>query len=87
MIGIKDYILQTSQAVLSKNSIMKSGRTLIWPGKIFAENGTLFASFAPKKSSAALSALLNTDGLIFKYKTENQSPRVEVASWQQILNI
>lgn len=87
MIGVKDYIPQTSQAVLSRDSIMKSERTLIWPGKIYSENGILSASFAPKKSSAALSALLNTDGLIFQFKTDDQSPRIEFTSWQQILNI
>lgn len=87
LIGVKEYMPQTSQAVLDKNIIKKSGRTFIWPGKISSENGTLTAGFASKKSSAALSALLDTDGLIFQFKTDNQSSRVEVVSWRQILNI
>jgi molybdopterin molybdotransferase len=87
LIGVKDYRLLTNQAELCRKSIIKSGRTLIWPGNIIPKNGVLIACFASKKSSASLSALLNTDGLIFQYKTDDQPPRIEVSSWQQILNI
>lgn len=87
MIGIKDYRLKPSSAKLSKDSIMKSGRTLIWPGKILTEDGNLLACFSPKKSSAALSALLDTDGLIFQFQTSGQPLKIEVVNWQQILNI
>lgn len=87
MIGLKEYSLQTTPAKLNKTTTAKGGRTLIWPGKIFSKNGSVSASFAPKKSSAALSALLDTDGLIFQYGSDNLSPRIEVATWQQILNI
>ncbi len=87
MIGVKDYRLSTTSASLSKDSIMKSGRTLIWPGKIFFEDGNLVASFADKKSSAALSALLKTDGLIIQYTTDNAPPKIEITYWHEILNI
>ncbi len=87
MIGVKNYMPQKSQVELSKDSIIKSGRSIIWPGKIYSEKGKLFASFSPKKSSAALSALLNTDGLIFQYKADDEPSGIEFTSWQQILNI
>ncbi len=87
MIGIRNYRIPTTPASLSKDSIMKSGRTLIWPGKIFSEDGNLVASFANKKSSAALSALLQTDGLIFQYKSDNKPNKIEVAYWDKILHI
>ena len=87
MIGVKEYTLPTTVASLSKDSIMKSGRTLIWPGKIFLEEGNLVSSFANKKSSAALSALLQTDGLIFQYTSEDKPPKIEVSYWNEILNI
>lgn len=87
MIGVKDYLLKTTNAVLGKDSIRKSDRTLIWPGKIFFENGKLMASFSDKKSSAALSALLESDGLIFQYLEKDNMHKIEVATWQQIQNI
>lgn len=87
MIGVKNYMLPTTSASLSKDSIMKSGRTLIWPGKIFQENGNLVGSFADKKSSAALSALLKTDGLIFQYSSDDKPTKIEVTKWHEILNI
>ncbi len=87
MMGIKNYQLKPSSAKLSKDSMMKSGRTLIWPGKIFSENGNLLACFSSKRSSAALSALLDSDGLIFQFQTEDQPQKIEVVNWQQILNI
>jgi len=87
MIGVRDYLLKPVKATLSNDSIRKSGRTLIWPGKIFFENGKPIASFSEKKSSAALSALLESDGLIFQYLRENNLHNIEVATWQQIQNI
>lgn len=87
MIGSTDYLLQTSPAVLSNDSNLKSRRTLIWPGKIYSKNGILTASLATKKTSSALSALLETDGLIFQHNADDQVSSIEVATWQRILNI
>lgn len=86
MIGIKNYKIPTTPALLSKDSIIKSGRTLIWPGKIFSENSNLMASFANKKSSAALSALLQTDGLIFQYTSHDKPTKIEITYWDEILH-
>ncbi len=87
MIGVKKHLLPTTSASLSKDSIMKSGRILIWPGKIFIENSKPVALFADKKSSAALSALLQTDGLIFQYTFEDKPPVIEITYWYEILHI
>ncbi|HDL01449.1 MAG TPA: molybdopterin molybdenumtransferase MoeA [candidate division Zixibacteria bacterium] len=87
IIGIKNYRIPTTPASLSKNSIIKSGRTLIWPGKIFSEDSSLVASFANKKSSAALSALLQTDGLIFQYTSNDKPTKIEITYWDEILYI
>ncbi len=86
IIGVTNYTLPVTSASLSKDSIMKSGRTLIWPGKIFQEDGSLVASFANKKSSAALSALLQTDGLIFQYTSDDAPTKIEVTYWEEILS-
>ncbi len=87
MIGMKDYRLALQPARLAPEAIRKSGRKLIWPGLIRSEAGQIVASFSPKKSSAALTALQGTDGLVFQSATDEnrENVRVEVIPWDHIL--
>jgi molybdopterin molybdotransferase len=74
-------------ARLHNSARRKSDRLLIWPGKIWQEGSATLAAFSPKKSSAALSAVLDTDGLIFQQRhsdSNTDSPEVEVVRWEQI---
>ncbi len=65
---------------------LQSNRPVIWPGKIWSQCGRYIATISAKRSSAALSALLDSDGLIFQSLTEiYQPPRVQVWTWEQIL--
>ncbi len=69
-------------------------RLLLWPGKIRREGATLYAEYSPQKSSAALTALRNTDGLIIE-KARDESPDsdeapmdgtpVDVLFWDDLL--
>ena len=88
MAGFADYRLCPKPATLAPEAIRKSGRKLIWPGFIKQEASRTIARFSPKKSSAALTALLGTDGLIIQ-DTREAGPgdaTVEVIPWCQILN-
>lgn len=87
MSGISNYQLRLSQATLSPDSIRKSGRMLIWPGSIKGNGASTIVEFSPKKSSAALSALLGSDGLIFQTATDDRSqPEVRAIRWRHLLN-
>jgi molybdopterin molybdotransferase len=85
--GFADYRLRTKPATLAQEAIRKSGRKLIWPGFIRDEAGRTVASFSPKTSSAALTALLGTDGLIIQKPTDAGpgDVTVEVIPWSHIL--
>ncbi len=86
MVGWKDYRLSPMPARLSPDSIRKTGRMLIWPGSFTNTGGEILATFSPKRSSAALSALLGSDGLIFQSITDStEPPAIEVVQWDQIL--
>ena len=87
MIGLQDYRLRLQSATLPPEAIRKSGRKLIWPGSIRTEGGQIVASFSPKKSSAALTALMGTDGLVFQSAITGDSTdvKVEVIPWDHIL--
>jgi molybdopterin molybdotransferase len=87
MAGFADYRLRPRPAELAPGAVRKSGRKLIWPGFIKDEAGRTVASFSPKRSSAALTALLGTDGLIIQDATDAGSggASVEVVPWSQIL--
>jgi molybdopterin molybdotransferase len=89
MIGLKDYRLPLQPARLAPEAIRKSGRKLIWPGMIRDEAGQIEASFSPKKSSAALTALMGTDGLVFQSATDDnrKDVKVEVIPWDHILRL
>ncbi len=87
MAGYRQYELCPAPARLSSQSARKGGRTLIWPGMIRQNGSDTVAEFSPKTSSAALSAVLDTDGLIFQdAPRDSTSPtvKVEVVRWQQI---
>jgi molybdopterin molybdotransferase len=89
MIGMEDFRLVLQPASLASEAIRKSERKLIWPGMIRSEAGQIVASFSPKKSSAALTALLGTDGLVFQAATDEsrEDVKVEVISWDHILKL
>jgi molybdopterin molybdotransferase len=87
MIGRKNFMLNKKTAQLNPDSIMKSGRTVIWPGNFNENKNNITATFSDKKSSSALSALINSDGLIFQYSEENEKSKIEVSYWDDILAV
>jgi molybdopterin molybdotransferase len=89
MIGVEDYRLRLKAARLAPEAIRRSGRKLIWPGLIREESGQTVAYFSPKKSSAALTAVMGTDGLVFQSATDEnlEDVKVEVIPWDQILRL
>jgi len=87
MSGWRDYRIHPRPARLSADSIRKSGRMLIWPGTFDCSGREIVVEFSPKKSSAALSAVLGSDGLIFQSTTDgSEMPTIEIVPWEQILN-
>lgn len=86
MIGLNNCLPELSEAMLDESSPMKSGRTLVWPGQIRPSAGKLLVKLAGKKSSAALSALLGSDGLIFLFRSQPDSPPlVKAIEWHKLL--
>jgi len=87
MSGWSEYRLRPEPAVLAAGESRKTGRKLIWPGFIREEDGGTVARFSPKKSSAAITALLDTDGLIIQDASETNPGEVsvEVLPWRHIL--
>ncbi len=84
MAGYRQFQLQPIPASLRNSPGRKSDRTIIWPGKIWNRGKQTVASFSSKKSSAALSALLGSDGMIFQ--RDHNSAEVEVVTWVQVFN-
>jgi molybdopterin molybdotransferase len=85
--GWRDYKLRLRDAALVPSSMRASDRTIIWPGKIRRRDAHLEAEFSPKTSSAALSAVLNSDGLIFLPPQDEHTHheyQVKVVPWKQI---
>ncbi len=87
MSGYRDYLPKPKPAVLQCDS--RAGkRILLWPGKIHREGDTLVAEYATKKSSASLTALLDSDGLIIEREQSASSgsdKKVEVLFWDDLL--
>lgn len=87
MSGFSDYLPKPFPAVLRSES--RAGkRLLLWPGTISREGATLFAEYSAKKSSAALTALLHSDGLIIERegrKISDSGRAVEVMLWDDLL--
>lgn len=89
MAGYQKFRLQPIPASLSDSPHRESDGTLIWPGKIWHREKGLAASFSSKESSAALSALLESDGIIFQKNPKSgrkNSPEIEVVTWHQVFN-
>jgi molybdopterin molybdotransferase len=87
MSGFAQYRLQRDSVFLTPEEFRKCKRLLIWPGSIHEENGRKLARYSPKTSSAALTALKDTHGLIIQNckKPESEDARVDFISWSQIL--
>ncbi len=64
--GRNDFESKMRLAQIDVADVRKSGRYLIWPGSIKEQGGTPEVVFSSKNSSAALSTVMNTDGLIFQ---------------------
>ena len=89
MAGYRQFRLQPLPAILISLTRREFEGTLIWPGKIWHQEKGIAASFSPKESSAALSALLGSDGLIFQKNQKpgwENSPDIEVVTWPQVFN-
>jgi molybdopterin molybdotransferase len=87
MAGCRDYRLVLDPAQLHKCPPRKGDRMLIWPGRIWSDDGKILAAYSEKKSSASLSALRGSDGLIFQQRmTESDavSTDVKIVRWQQL---
>jgi molybdopterin molybdotransferase len=87
MSGNKRFQLRFTPGELINSSYKNFNGTYIWPGKIEKSHLGLMASFSSKSSSASLTALLESDGLIFQSKSnrgENSSPKIEVITWPQL---
>ncbi len=89
MAGYRQFRLPLLPAILSDSPTRECDGTLIWPGKIWHREKGIAASFSSKESSAALSALIESDGLIFQKNQKlggKNSPDIEVVTWQQVFN-
>jgi molybdopterin molybdotransferase len=86
--GRSDYRLTFHPAALAPGEDPKPKRKLIWPGFIKWETGQMIARYSPKKSSAALTTLSGTDGLVIQDSADSQSGdgSVDVVFWDDILS-
>lgn len=91
MAGIQEFKLVRKEARLGDGESRRGKRLLIWPGRIRNDNidGILSVTYSPKRSSAALSALKYSDGLIFQSATNDSEnePQITFLSWQQLLTV
>ena len=87
MAGRTDSRLRPYPAILAPGEGRKTGRKLIWPGFTREEGGRTVARFSPKKSSAALTALLGTDCLVIQDAPETAPGETAVTylSWGELL--
>jgi molybdopterin molybdotransferase len=89
MAGCRRFQLRLTPARLGSTPIRESDRMLIWPGTIRQDGTGTVAEFSPKKSSAALSALLGSDGLIFQTASDGSdasTTEIETVRWEQMLS-
>lgn len=85
--GRTNYQLEPAPAVWDDDNPRKSKRFLIWPGSFKDTAGQLSVRFSAKKSSAALTALKDSDGLIFQSEFDGKNPtRVSLSAvrWADI---
>jgi molybdopterin molybdotransferase len=87
MSGFANYRLQKRSVAMKPESFRKCKRVLIWPGALYVEEGRHLARYSAKKSSAALTALQGTDGLIIQYSDDPDSRdgKVDFIPWNQVL--
>jgi hypothetical protein len=54
---------------------------------LYEEDGRVLARYSPKKSSASLTAILGTDGLIIQYSSDPDARdgKVDFIGWDQIV--
>ncbi len=87
MAGLSDFTPKLLPAVLRSES--RSGkRMLLWPGTMRREGTELIAEYSSKKSSASLTSLLNSDGLIVERQRGDDcdtSVKVAVLLWDDLL--
>jgi molybdopterin molybdotransferase len=87
--GCKKYKSEFTPVTLKASSLRKSSRPLIWPGTFVRDGDKITAEFSEKKSSSSLSAVMNSDGLIFQPETKNPATEFVAAkaiAWNQIFN-
>jgi molybdopterin molybdotransferase len=87
MSGLANYCPKTTPATLRSES-RAGNRLLLWPGSISREGTEVFAVYSAKKSSASLSALSQSDGLIIERQQSSKSAsgsKVEVLFWSDLL--
>ena len=88
MNGVETCLPELNEAILDEPAPKKNSRTLVWPGQIKQVDNKTHVTLAGKRSSAALSALLGSDGLIFISQTNaDTSPLVKAVRWQQLLSL
>jgi len=86
MSGLSDYRLKLHPATLAPGEKFRAKRTLIWPGEIRLDRGERIVRFVSKRSSAALTALRGSDGLIFQHLSDDGSiGTIECVEWSAIL--
>lgn len=89
MIGFPEFELKLSEAELADGEPAAGKRTLIWPGTIWHEKGRYLARLSEKRSSASLSAVLGSDGLIFIDcdGNGNSEHKIKICFWSDIFGI
>jgi len=87
MSGFAEYRLRRKSVFLAPDAYRKTKRLLIWPGSLHEENGRTVARFSAKTSSAALTAIRQTHGLIVQNceKPESEPARVDFIPWDEIV--
>lgn len=87
MAGRPDYALKFEAGRLAPGEARRSGRKVFWPGRFTETPNGVQAAYSPKRSSAAISALLNTDGLIVQSSTDgdDEPTEIHVIRWESIL--
>ncbi len=85
--GRNNYRIKPFPALMPQSEVRKTGRKLIWPGSIEPGDNPR-VKFSAKRSSAALSALIDSDGLIIQpvAKKGEAGIEVEAVRWNEILN-
>lgn len=85
--GRSDAIPLPSQVQFESRHVIPGDRTLVWPAKITQDGTPCVVRLSEKRSSAALSAVLETDGLVVAALTPNDRA-LETGhfySWESLL--